>query len=372
MIRFIYFIPLVIGFVLSSCVSKTNREITQYVDVEQRSDMREFFEKYDYVRLETNDSVIVSKIDDFAVNDSVIALQSGSSIFIFDLNGKNLGIISKKGNASNEYLEISDFKLSDDMIWVLSPMQEKIIAYDYKGNYVKIIDLDNYYYAFEILNDGNILLASENCNDTGYNYALIDSKEGRVINRLDKFDKNESVLLDKVYVPFIGKTDKDHIFVCHPFESSIYMISPTKFELQSTFSFNTESQLKGEYGNTPFIELLKQNQNQPVVTNFTNYYCNDNYELLVFPLFGDYGLLYYLVKIKDGRQIALSPILEKIDIDYPYISSPVKIDGNNLISVMQSGQIIFIEDNNDLSTFKDLGLSIEDNPVVFFHKLKPE
>lgn len=370
--RFKYFISLLIVLGLSSCLSNAPREITLPVDVNQRSNLNEFFEKYDYVRLETNDSVIVSKIDDFGVNDSIIALQSGYNIFTFDMNGKNIGVVSKRGNASSEYLEISDFKLSEDMIWVLSPMQKKIIGYDFQGKFVKYIELDNFYYAFEILDDGKILLASENCNDSGFNFALIDSKDGKVINRYDKFDRNESVILDKVYRPFIGKVDKDHIYVCHPFESSIYMISPSNFELQSNFSFNTESQLNGEYGTTSFIELLKQNQNQPVVTNFTNYYRNDNYELAVFPLFGEHGLLYNLIKIRNEKQVAFSTILEKIDMDYPYISSPVRINRDNIISVMQSGQIIFIEENNNLSTFSDIGLSIEDNPVVFFHKLQSE
>jgi len=355
---------------LIGCATSVDMKMEYAVDINQRSHLNHFFDGYDYVMLETNDSNVVSKIDDFEVNDSIIALQSRSNIFIFDKHGKDIGIINRKGNASNEYLEISDFNLSGDMIWILSAMQKKILAYDLEGNCIKGIDLDNFYYAFEFLNDDRIFLSSENCNDSGYNFVLIDSEDGKVINRFDRFDKNEGVILYKTFNPFIGKTDNNDLIVCHPFESSTYMLSSEEFTPNSSFSFNTETQLRGQYGETPFIDLLNESENQPVVKNLSNYYRNDNYELIAFPLFGEYGTLYNIVKIKDKQQVAFSPILEKIDIQYPYISAPLKIVNGKVISCMQSGQILYIEDNNDLSKFKELGLKNSDNPIVFFHKLR--
>lgn len=370
--RIIYISFIFIILILTGCAQSVNLNSAVSINVNQRSGLNKFFKNYDYVRLETNDSSIISKIDRFEVNDSVISIQTRSKIVSFNMKGNCIGIIDHKGNATNEYIDINDFKLADDLVWILSTMQKRIKAYDMNGNLRKILELDNYYYAFDFLDDNMIVLSSENCNDSGYNFALIDKNDGKILDRFDKFEKDEGVILDKIYYPFIGKSRDNDFVICHPFETSTYTLTPDHLTQYKNYSFNTQDQINGGYGSKPFIELLDETENQPVVRTLSNFFSNDNYDLIAFPLFGEYGILYNLAKFEDDKQIAFSPILETIDKQFPYISSPFKIRNGKIVSCMQAGQIIYIENNNELSTFKSQGLELKDNPVVFFHTLNPK
>lgn len=69
------------------------------LDVNQRSQASDFVDSYDYVMLETNDSVVIGMIDRLDVNDSIISVKSRECVYSFDYTGKPsaLSIAGGKG-----------------------------------------------------------------------------------------------------------------------------------------------------------------------------------------------------------------------------------------------------------------------------------
>lgn len=64
------------------------------------------------VRLETNDSVLVGRIDKVLIHDGKIYIgdfYASQSLFIFDMQGKAIRKISRKGRGPGEYIQLRDF-----------------------------------------------------------------------------------------------------------------------------------------------------------------------------------------------------------------------------------------------------------------------
>lgn len=340
------------------------------LDVNQRSQASDFVDSYDYVMLETNDSVVIGMIDRLDMNDSIISVKSRECVYSFDYTGKAIGIVNRRGKGSGEYLGIADFHLHDNEIWILSDMNKKILVYDINGKLLRELILDAPYYSFEIMSDDAVLLCSINCNDKKKNFVIVDSKTGEEIAAFDDFENNESVVLNRVSATILGNEDKDMFYVTHQFDPSIYVVTKDGFEKIISLDFNTEMQLPATYGQDSFFNIMEATDNKPVVRYLSTYTKKGDEEILSFPLFGEYGILGNMVKFKNGKQVAYLPIAAEVDKSFPYLNKPLAEYKGRFVSVLIPYNIKYIEENNNLSKFKDLGLKDSDNPVIFFHRLK--
>lgn len=341
------------------------------IDVKQRSPASEFFDSYSYVRLETNDDALLADVKGIRVTDSIICVLSRGQIHSFDHAGRHIGTVDRKGQGPQEYADISDFRLQGNNIMVLAGRNNKIFEYDSEGNYVREIPLDNSYQSFEIYNDSLICLASGNMGDRGFNFVFINATDGSVISEFDKFDSREGFNLTGVHNIFLGRGSDGELLVSHPFDMTIYRLTESEMTPAFTLSFNTDDQLPAKYLEKSFMELSDATNNMPVVRYMTAYYKGKDFDIIAYPLFGDHGLLTDMVKIGNGRQTAYRPIAEEIDLEFPYVSKPMAIYNDCVVSVREPASIQYIEDHNGLTEFHDSGLSDSDNPVIFFHHIRP-
>ena len=121
----------------------------------------------------------------------------------------------------------------------------------------------------------------------------------------------------------------------------------------------------------PLFDLYQRTSGRDVVRYFGLYEeCNGSI-YVTFDLFttkGGIGTFVY--KVGSDKKSYLMRLQEKHIPTYPYVSSPYGVYKGSFYSIVEPSTIMYIENQYGLSLFRDKGLTEENNPVVFFHKLK--
>ena len=99
------------------------------------------------IKLDTTNNSIIGNIAQLRVyNEYVYILDDvGKVIWIYDLNGNYVSKISAKGKAKNEYIDIQDFCVSDNNIYVLDNFAMKLLIFNNNGFCIKTLDIKNYW-----------------------------------------------------------------------------------------------------------------------------------------------------------------------------------------------------------------------------------
>ncbi len=354
------------GVAVMSCQSYKKKMSVSSIDVTQRSKCSSIFSDYSYVQLETSDDCILSEVKSLEVSDNLICAQCADVIYIFNRNGRFVSKINKKGLGNGEYINITDFKINEDEIWVLSSHNKAILVYTKDAQFVRKISLEDNFASFCIYNN-SICLSSASANNQKFNFVFFDPQTEEVISKYDEFAKNESMVFE--HSAIVG-WNGDTLHVTHPFDYRIYSLTKESFEVETTYEFNTKEKLPENSLEADYYKMYEQTINKNVVCHLTNTCRTKDFDYLIFPLFGDYGILYNIVQLKNNEQQNFVALEEETDSDYPYLSTPFTIYDNQYFSLMDASAILYIEKNNKLSFFQKKNLKEEDNPVLFIHKLR--
>jgi len=157
--------------------------------------LSEVAKSIDYIPLETNDSVLISYISRIICeNDKIYVTDNSDKLYIFDLSGKYLNTLFRKGRGPGEYINLRNFKVDEKSgnILVLDYTGD-ISIYDTNLNFVKKIKSpvkDVNFYTFETIGDSlfaaaNFIVADNTpCNMIFFNDSseLINSYKFRPID----------------------------------------------------------------------------------------------------------------------------------------------------------------------------------------------
>lgn len=359
------------SILLACSCSHEYKEVRLYdIDINNRSsDLSEFVDGMEYVKLEKKDDCLLANIERLKVSADRMFAMDKEQIFVFDRKGKLVTKVSCRGRGKGEYLSITDFAAKDSYLYILSRGQKKILVYNEKGKCVDEILLDNWYNHLEFFNDNVVLLTSENSNDEKWNFVFYDLTARKCVRKECPFDRNESIM-QSGFNPICGKAD-DGFYVVNPFDYTVYKLGNDDFVPYCMFRFNTADQLPSE-GNPSFVEIMDDVKNKSVVKYLGMFKERENGgAFLTFNLFEPKGGIGTFLCVADGNGGSrVIRILEEYSPQYPYLSAPKCMYGNALVSVAPASTILNIEEMHGLSLFKDQGLTQESNPVVFFHNLK--
>ena len=91
-----------------------------------------FIRNYKIIPLETNENCLLSSIDKIKkVNEKLFVLDRvNNAIFIFRESGEYLQSLFKVGNGPGEYVQIMDFDVEDDCLYVLDFPRQAILKYN--------------------------------------------------------------------------------------------------------------------------------------------------------------------------------------------------------------------------------------------------
>ena len=108
--------------------------------------------------------------------------------------------------------------------------------------------MNDWYDCFHIQNDSTIYLFSDYSNNQLYNYVVYNPITKEIINRLDKFKKNQGFSFE--YSPF--HCLDSNLLVSEQYEHTIFSLTSQEKKPLYSFIFNTSDQIP------PFIYTIEK------------------------------------------------------------------------------------------------------------------
>jgi hypothetical protein len=133
-------------------------EITITHNHQSSVNIRDMFEEYKFVYLETTDSAIVGMPQKILRKGELLYINDGKTLFQYSTQGDFLRALRRQGRGPGEYSQISDFVVTDKAILVLDRNQKALIEYDLLNNHVDTYPLGLSVASFEVLDECRVLL----------------------------------------------------------------------------------------------------------------------------------------------------------------------------------------------------------------------
>ena len=141
--------------IFSSCVKEKKEKsinaealmnVSLDLEMEKLQSVDAYIDTMFMVPLETTDNALLGSNVEIHIYDSLIYAHSlrSPSIFIYDMEGKLKRTFERKGEGPEEYLDIEDFFLKDDKIYIYCRGLRCLKQYDLNGKYLKELDLSTY------------------------------------------------------------------------------------------------------------------------------------------------------------------------------------------------------------------------------------
>jgi hypothetical protein len=151
-----------------------------------------------YIPLETSEECLIGYADKTLIWNNriyVADFTNAMALFVFDMNGKFLFKIAKRGQGPGEYIKLHDFDIQvNGDIYMLDQHTKKILIYDPEGEYLHEIHSD-YYFSFFCLVSNKM-----------YRSRLV--KSGKMFAELAVYDmadkKTEYIIKDEKFLHGMG------------------------------------------------------------------------------------------------------------------------------------------------------------------------
>ena len=334
-----------------------------------------------FVRLKTDKSSLIGKIDQLLLCDSFIVVVDkhiAKSILVFNYDGDFLNRISRLGNGHGEYLIINHVALNEkNEVCILDNMRGRITYFDITGRFVSSQDLPFRSVKMEFLDKEDILFDVENCSAIRGNkrviekscYVLTDSnlRIKSAFGDDHSYNNPSFQLFTEDYLKADGK-----IYFRIDHGNTIFEVD------RDTLRARYELSLKDEILYAPTIEDLSTpglyTENRLRLPSFSGcfFLCKDYscYKML-FP--ERENLYTWFFKSNDtGKILTLStetddPVLSK------FYNPLARWSDNTLVQDISPTMLLSHKDeiieNSIIENPETLfdGLSLEDNPVLFFY-----
>ena len=122
-----------------------------------------------YIRLETNKNSIIGRIDKMVFHSNCIFILDRSfsqSIFVFNMEGKHMNTINKKGRGPDEYIGISDFCFNGDTLVVFDGLGAKLLLFNDKGDYLRSNKVGFHFRNIATFSQGDYLIVTRNAQNS--------------------------------------------------------------------------------------------------------------------------------------------------------------------------------------------------------------
>lgn len=316
------------------------------------------------IPLETPDGVSLSTIVEIRAKESLFYIKDDrkDKVFVFDKNGKYISVLSKRGQGGDEYLQISDFDIFNNHIYVLSRPNKKIFVYDASNRLSSIIPLTDYFDFFRVIDERHICLYSNFSNETLHNFLIYDTVEGKFIKKFLPFEVNQSFSIQNT--PF-SQNASDEFILTLPYDYNLYHFKDNDIQNWKKIFFETPDKLPIDDFRNNFFTLHREFSNKRVVKQIQNVGIMKDMLFLTF-LFNNQ---YHLTRINLSNQEIKTATLKYND-EYPFIiSPPLGFENQSLIFAMNASDIAIFKQDFPSDKKKEGKLDISDNPVLFIYSL---
>lgn len=335
-----------------------------------------------YVFLES--TVPIASVDRLIIyNDTIIILDKKmQSVYLFSINGNYISEINKKGRGPGEYVNIDDFTVDNDIkeIVVLDRNSNKLLYYDFEGEFQKDIDLGWKLFNKVAYIDFNFFLQNSSSN-------FYNKEQCEFYTPLQKYDINSQGFIgyfpDGNTMSHIGVDNNaffsngDNLYYMDNWSYKIYRIDTT--EISNIFTLNFQGNEKFHTNNkniSNINDLIDSNyifdiKHICVSEKFLSLCYIKNRKLYQIVYDRNQGKTIFH---SDSPIIVSAELLKKMIIHYSY---PQFCHNDDFISIIQPSTIknmyanIIVQDAPaEISTVLDKinNVDINDNPILVFYK----
>lgn len=355
------FNTLVFLSLLISCNTNNYNTKSIVVDFDKATDYMELTEYFEsqIVLLEKNEKCLIGEINKvisakgklFVLDESV-----AESLYIFDQSGRFIRKIGDKGKGFGEYLYIESFDVVNDYIYLLSGLDQKLIVYDFDGNVIKEIRLDDHGGSeLNVYGNGSFFTIRSNSLLSVYFW----NKEGKI--------KNSIIDEESTFIKW--ETDKgishvgESIFICPIFDDVIYKVENKQVMPCYSFDFGEKNYPLDKLKS---MESLRNAFRSMKYITTCSFVMSKDFIMLHF-LSDYYPFGLYLIN-QDEIKITKYPCCNYIPLISPAIG---EIKDGAIYSADPSLIHLMIEKNDpDVFPNELKNVKPDDNPVLFILKQK--
>ena len=138
---------LALPMLLFACNDTQQPEILSHIDLTetiagdaQKIPLNDWAKNIRFVPLETNDDILIMYISMVYQRGDQFLVSHGDRVSLFDYEGKYLYDIGSKGQGPTNFISVNNVTLHNDLIYI-HETENRIKAYDWKGNFVKKMEL---------------------------------------------------------------------------------------------------------------------------------------------------------------------------------------------------------------------------------------
>ncbi|MCF6358143.1 MAG: 6-bladed beta-propeller [Draconibacterium sp.] len=369
-------IVLLISLWLFSCSKTKTDNILINIEQKENVSIKEHFLSIDLIPLETSDSVLIGRLTKIVQNNKkyYVLDKKQRAVFIFDLNGKFLNKIDKKGNGPGEYTEISDFEINQysGNIELLSPWGI-IYVYDKRGKFIrnyKVPDVLKVMHFLKFISENKVLLYCMTEKDRLF---LFDRVKNELISLSYNIPDNVLTKSFTTYFPMYSLNNEIHLK--ENFSNSIYKIQGDEIIKEFTWDFGSlnielEKIKSKKESIDKYLTLIKEGGNNSFVYPF---YMNLENENTIFTIFGYDKNYNHLVLNKKTKRYILFDKYEE-DVIFPFFYTFSSMDHYlsaidiSLFEISDFVKPEFLTETNRHVLEK---INPNDNPIIISYKLNP-
>lgn len=260
-----------------SCSQKENMAMESNIidctlaNAKQITKLSQICDSISLITLESKPDNIIGDIKKLFEYKNRFYILSNNSIFIFKNDGSYIGNIKRIGHASNEYVEIDDFCLFDNNIFISDAQNKKIIVLSENGTYVKNIILDVYPEKIIALSDSTIAIK---CSGTENQLCIYNINKNIITKEYFPYEIKYNYPQSQVFVS-IGK----EVGFKLPFSNELQILSgdgdinkSLKFDFGKD-NINEHDLSEKNFDGYPMIIDSKGNANILSTCQYKNYIC---------------------------------------------------------------------------------------------------
>ncbi|MDR0680584.1 MAG: 6-bladed beta-propeller [Dysgonamonadaceae bacterium] len=181
----IYTIVLLFICLLVSCSPdrKQNKyELTElYVNLYDKNidfyELSDEVQEFEFIRLETTDNCLIGHIEKILLENDVYYILDNiyQAIYCFSSSGKHIATLNRFGPGPDEYLEINDFVVENENIWICDNRTQRVVCYDKNQNRIDWIDLkkNDFWVEHMVYQDGYIYMVNNWIGIKPKNYQIL-------------------------------------------------------------------------------------------------------------------------------------------------------------------------------------------------------
>ena len=328
--------------------------------------LSDFIEKLEVIPLQATEDIHVvideqSKI--YLFRDKIFILdRANNALMVFSKDGAYENSIGNAGNGHGEFIELTDFAIESNEVFILDAAKRQILKYDVEGEYISTLSYDENFYDFIVANRCFWFLNSPPASKSKYFFTCIDS-DGQTTNHIERGVANINKTLCGGGQVF--SVAGDIVYASPRFENTIYKINNNSIIPIVSIDFGENTCPEEELAKVCGSELIERYAIK------TSFFASKDY-LVIGYCYKDIMEKYCFIDTKDNTVSYGKPHNDFFDVKdgYPFGFSPLWGNDGYLIQKMEPYEILgfcpaLTEYDSRLKTLKD-----DSAPVLLLYRMK--